>query len=66
MKFPIVELQSHLKSWTVASDAQPMKTAIRMTPELSYRDLDDHALDDPGNRAISYSPKIEYGLYEVD
>ena len=29
-------------------------------------DLDHHALDDPGqNRAICYSKKISYGLYEV-
>ena len=27
--------------------------------------LDDDAVDDPGNRAISFSPKIEYGLYRV-
>ncbi len=29
------------------------------------RHLDDHALDASGNRAISFSPKIEYGLYRV-
>ena len=27
------------------------------------RDLDDDAVDDSGNRAVSYSPKIAYGLY---
>ena len=27
--------------------------------------LDDDTLDVPGNRAISFSPKIAYGLYEV-
>ena len=29
------------------------------------RDLDHHAMDFPGNRAISFSPQIAYGLYEV-
>jgi hypothetical protein len=29
------------------------------------RDLDDHALDDTGNRAISFHHKIAYGLYRV-
>ena len=34
-------------------------------PSASRGDLDHDALDDPGNRAISFSPKIAYGLYEV-
>jgi isoleucyl-tRNA synthetase len=29
------------------------------------RDLDHHAWTLPGNRAISFSPKISYGLYKV-
>ncbi len=36
-----------------------------LTGKRVGRYLDNDALDDPGNRAVSFSPKIKYALYEV-
>jgi isoleucyl-tRNA synthetase len=54
VKFPLRSRQSH-SSAPQASDLRGVSVLIWTTTPWTI----------PGNRAISYSPKIEYGLYQV-
>jgi isoleucyl-tRNA synthetase len=61
VKFPVADVASAF-SWRDASDAAGKFEALRLASVVIWTTTPWTL---PGNRAISFSPRISYGLYEV-